>query len=53
MCISKSVCYLLFHFDNLFKRKCYSSFQSEETFFIRLIVVDNYPVINKLAPLDL
>ena len=26
MCISKSICYLLFHYDNLFHRKCYSSF---------------------------
>ena len=51
MCISKSIRYLLFHYDNLFNRKCYSSFQSEEMFFIKLIEVDNYPVI-KLVPLD-
>ena len=48
----KSSRYLLFNQDNLFNRKCYSSFYSEETFFINLTVVDYYPVIT-LVPLDL
>ena len=53
MCISKSICYLLFHNDNLFNRELYyPSFWSEETFFVNLTVVDNYPVI-KLVTLDL
>ena len=51
MCISKSICYLLFHNDNLFNWY-YPLFWSEETFSVNLTVVDNYPVI-KLVPLDL
>ena len=50
-CISMSIRYVLFQYNTLFKLESIKfSFWSEESFFIKLIVVDNYPVI-KLEPI--